>query len=606
MIHGKKNGLLGALLIFGTWVSPAALAVVDTANSAIVASHPQAVPLAPSSAQTTKKINLSPLFIQLSDAMGKAKAGDTQAAKQLTKQLQQQFDQLTVSQLKSAAPVSQALKIAIANPTIEHLSAVSAALYAFEKSQNPVDYRQKRQAFAKHIVPAYDTLQQVIAQATPSQTETLRQAYQAFNSVWLANERTVRNTSMPHYGKIETAMALMRVAIETQPTNIQQLQTQSVALKQAIDSYNAGETVTSSAAQVVSLDSSIQLLRDGLQAFKQTDNTLAQAKLAEFIRVWPSVEGEVSTRNPSLYQRVESQIPVIMATGHTPKQQQNLQNLINELARINPSAQYSAIDAMLILLREGLEALLIIMALLSALVAAKQPQGKKWVYAGVISGLFASVIGALALQALFPAITSAANREMFEGIVGIVAVVMMIGVGAWLHSKSSVQSWNAYIKRHMGQALTTGSFVSLFGLSFLSVFREGAETILFYVGILPNISLSNFLLGIVMALLILAMVAWLMLKTSVKLPIPQLFRVLTWVMYLLGFKILGMSLHALQLTGYLPQTLLTAVPALEIMGFYPTLQTVIAQLAYIGLLVLINYQMQQKPRQQSAASGAAS
>ena len=77
-------------------------------------------------------------------------------------------------------------------------------------------------------------------------------------------------------------------------------------------------------------------------------------------------------------------------------------------------------------------------------------------------------------------------------------------------------------------------------------------------------------------------------------------------MYLLGFKILGMSLHALQLTGYLPQTLLTAVPALEIMGFYPTLQTVIAQLAYIGLLVLINYQMQQKPRQQSAASGAAS
>ena len=135
----------------------------------------------------------------------------------------------------------------------------------------------------------------------------------------------------------------------------------------------------------------------------------------------------------------------------------------------------------------------------------------------MISGLFASVIGALALQALFPAITSAANREMFEGIVGIVAVVMMIGVGAWLHSKSSVQSWNAYIKRHMGQALTTGSFVSLFGLSFLSVFREGAETILFYVGILPNISLSNFLLGIVMALLILAMVAWLMLKTSVKL-----------------------------------------------------------------------------------------
>ena len=70
-----------------------------------------------------------------------------------------------------------------------------------------------------------------------------------------------------------------------------------------------------------------------------------------------------------------------------------------------------------------------------------------------------------------------------------------------------------------------------------------------------------------MALVALAAVAWVMLRTSVKLPIPQLFKVLTWVIYLLGFKILGVSLHALQLTGYLPMTAMSRLPAIESLGF---------------------------------------
>ena len=74
---------------------------------------------------------------------------------------------------------------------------------------------------------------------------------------------------------------------------------------------------------------------------------------------------------------------------------------------------------------------------------------------------------------------------------------MILTIGAWLHSKSSLNAWQAYIKKHMNKALTTGSFISLFALSFLSVFREGAETILFYVGILPNISTESFALVLV-------------------------------------------------------------------------------------------------------------
>ena len=551
----------------------------------------------------TKKINLSPIFIQLSDAMAAIKANDDAKAKTILGQIQTAFNAIDESAKNSATgkQAAQAIEQAVTSPTAANLSAVSNALYAFEKQQNPVDYSQKRKDFAKKIIPAYEKLYQAIQTATPTDADALRTAYNQFNAVWLSSERVVRNTSMGHYGKIETAMALMRVAIETQPINLVQIKTQATTLKNAIDSYNQGDTVTAQPTQGVSLASSIELLREGLQAFKSGDVATGQAKLAEFITVWPTVEGDVSTRNPSLYSRVESQIPLIMANGQVGKQQDNLQSIINELAAINPTAQYTALDSMLILLREGLEALLIVISLLSALTAAKQAKAKKWVYAGVAFGLFASIAGAMVLQVLFPTVTSAANREMFEGLVGIVAVMMMIGIGAWLHSKSSVQSWNAYIKRHMGEAMTAGSFASLFGLSFLSVFREGAETSLFYVGILPNISMSNFLMGIGLALAVLVVVAWTMLKTSVKLPIPRLFKVLTWIIYILGFKILGVSLHALQLTGYVPMTAVTSLPAIEIIGFYPTVQTVLAQLIYILILVAINYWMKSRESQQTTA-----
>lgn len=99
-----------------------------------------------------------------------------------------------------------------------------------------------------------------------------------------------------------------------------------------------------------------------------------------------------------------------------------------------------------------------------------------------------------------------------------------------------------------------------------------------------------------MALAILVVVAYIMLKTSVKLPIPTLFKVLTWVIYFLGFKILGVSLSALQLTGYLSRTVVPSIPAIEVIGFYPTLQTIAAQLVYIAAIVALQLWMKRGER----------
>jgi len=185
------------------------------------------------------------------------------------------------------------------------------------------------------------------------------------------------------------------------------------------------------------------------------------------------------------------------------------------------------------------------------------------------------------------------TREMLEGIVGIIAVIMMLFVGIWLHSKSSAVAWSQFLKKHTASAVTAGSFISLASLSFLAVFREGAETVLFYAGILPKIELSQFFLGIAIALAILALVAFIILKTSVKLPMHVLFKVFTWLIYFLGFKMLGVSIHALQLTGDISINVLSALPTINVIGFFPTTETLVAHVIYV-LIVIASIAWQRK------------
>lgn len=545
-----------------------------------------AAPLAQAQ-DTASRLPVNHLFVTLSDAMGAAKKGDAPAAAAELLRLREDFNRLDARNSEKGQVLSQRLEEAITQPAPPQLAALSSALLAFEQEQNPVDYTTKRAEFKRRITPALQQLAQSIAGAGPGDAPALRAAYQRFNGVWLGSERVVRNTSMGHYGAIETALALMRVAIETEPLNLEKMRHQAGQLQQAIDSYHSGQAMAGSQEKFTLADG-VRLLREGLSDFEAGRLPKGQDKLTRFIEIWPVIEGEVSTRAPDLYRRVESQVPVVLAHAAQPAQQQQLQALIDELAQIDPQARYTAIDAMLILLREGLEALLIVMALVSALNVARQDAGKKWIYGGVLAGLVASVLGAVALQRLFPVATAGSNREMIEGVVGVFTVLMMLMVGAWLHSKSSLQAWNRYIQRHMGRALTAGSLVSLFGLSFLSVFREGAETILFYAGILPKISAQDFLSGILMAVALLALIAVVLFRTSYRLPIARMFKVLTWVIYALGFKILGVSLHALQLTGHLRMTSLQA-PWLEspALGLYPTRETLLAQAVYIVVIVAI-------------------
>ena len=533
----------------------------------------------------------SSLFIKITDASTAVQKGDQASAKQLLEEIQTEFEALSNHDSAAGKEVSQALTIS-GDVTEDKLTKVSAALLAFEKEQNPVDLEAEKTKLVNKLESKFQALQAAIES---KDLEKIREAYKKMNSTWTANEGVVRDHSTAHYGRVETAISFLRSAIETEPTDFEAIQTSYDDLTAAIDSFIKGEEATASSENLTLADG-IGLLKKALLAFQKGDEKQGKAAMKKFITIWPSVEGDVSTKNPSLYTKVESQSPVIMVKGKDKDYQDQLESLISELEQIDTSGSYTFFDAMLILLREGVEALLIVMALVTTLKASKMKKGLKWVYTGAGLGVLASAAIAILLQTLFPAVASGSNREIIEGAVGIFAVVMMILVGIWLHSKSSVKKWNDFMESQMQAVTASGSFISMFALSFLAVFREGAETILFYAGILPRITTLDFFLGLGLAILVLVLLAILMTKASSFIRPHRIFFGLTWLIYALAFKMLGVSIHALQLTAIFPSHLLSHLPTIDWLGIYPSLEVLLSQAIFLVVVLYVTFRNRQKER----------
>lgn len=525
----------------------------------------------------------SQLFVKVTDATRAVEQGNQAKAKQLVAEIKEGFEQLENHDSPAGKEVSKALTIN--EVTKENLTTISSELLKFDKEQHPVDLKAEKEKLVSRLESRFADLQAAISAKNLEQT---RSAYKKMNSTWTVNEGVVRDNSTAHYGKIETAISFLRSAIETEPVDFSSVQSSFDDLKTAIDSFVKGEEVATTEGNLT-LKDGIQLLEKALDGFKAGKTQEASSNMKKFITIWPSIEGDVSTRNATLYTRVESETPVIMVKGNEKKYQDQLHALINDLSQIDTSASYNFFDAMLILLREGVEALLIVMALVTTLKAAKMKKGLKWVYTGAVMGILASLAIAVLLQFLFPAVSSGSNREIIEGAVGIFAVLMMIMVGIWLHSKSSIKKWNDFMESQMKAVTATGSFISMFALSFLAVFREGAETILFYAGIYPRIDKASFFLGIGLAFLVLFVLALIMNKASAYFKPHRIFLILTWLIYALAFKMLGVSIHALQLTNILPSHLMNGFPSIDWAGIYPSLEVVTCQLIFVVIVLIITW-----------------
>ena len=537
------------------------------------------------------KESYSELFIKISDAKTLVKNGKNDEAKKLVIEIRDEFKKVKNSNSVTGKKLQSTLND-VTNISETKLKQIATELLAFEKEQNPVDEIMAKKNFENKMYPALKTLQKAIE---TKNVEAMKEEYKKYNNLWTRNEWVIRDKDVAYYGKVETAMSFLRGSMEVEPFDYDVTISNFNDLKKSIEDFIEGKTIATSVNKNTTLKDAIKILEEGLEAFKNGDKSTGQLKLKEFIVIWPTVEGDVSTRNSALYTKVESETPIIMVKGGEKEYQNKLQNLITELLQINTKAEYNFLDAMWILLREGVEALLIVLALVSSLKASKLTRGLIWVYSGGILGIVASGIIAYVLQKIFPAVSAGINREILEGFIGIFAVIMMIGIGMWLHSKSNLKSWNHFMQRQMKAVATSGSFISMFALSFLAVFREGAETILFYVGIIPLISMKNLILGIVLAIIVLIIITIIILYTSSKIKVYKMFFLLTWMIYLLAFKMLGTSVHMLQVVGIIPLRVIPFVPTVESVGLYANWEVFTAQLIFVlvvTITMLINKKRQ--------------
>lgn len=532
----------------------------------------------------------SDLYIAIGDAIMSTKQGQEVKTEKALAEFEEAWSIIKPSELTEAREVEKSLQVVLdaqnSEDRLEALTALSKSLHNLEKAENPVDEQAERAKFAKAIQPALDEFKLAIQSGN---RQAMEDANKRFIVSWTKNERPVREQDIAAYGKIETHTAFIRITLAADELDQNTLKQQFANLQTAISDFNNGKKIAEASGDY-SLSSLIELLEKSKQQVQAGKYEKAAESLREFIMTWPNVEGEIRTKNASLYQKIENDIPMLVSGLSKKKVDEQeivsqLDNFKQQIALLQGDTSYSFWDSALILLREGLEALLIIIGLVAFLKRADQEHAKRWVYIGAILGIVVSATAAILMSTIFQSVTVGMNRERMEGYIGLVAAALMIGVGIWLHSKSTVLSWNHYISKRLDHAISKQSVWAMAFISFLAVFREGAETIVFYAGIAPKMSTAEFSAGIALAFVILIVVAIVLLRMTGRIPIHRFFAVATFFIYILAFKIIGVSMHTLQLTNVIPTHAVPGLPIVNLIGFYPTTETMIAQAILVVLVV---------------------
>ena len=253
---------------------------------------------------------------------------------------------------------------------------------------------------------------------------------------------------------------------------------------------------------------------------------------------------------------------------------------------LSPGAAFAS--ALLILLREGLEAILLLAAIIAFVRKTGHEAALRYIHAGWI---FALALGAATWAVASYAIgISGANRELTEGITALVAAAMLLYVGYWLHGRTQAQAWNAFLRENVGRALERKTVWALAGVSFLAVYREIFEVVLFYEALWVQAGDAGHTAiwgGIGCATVLLAGAGWGIFKYSVRLPLGPFFSAMSLLLALLAVVFAGQGIAALQEAGFVGATPV-AFFSLPLLGIHPRLETLGAQALVAALIVLIH------------------
>ncbi|MEO7177579.1 MAG: FTR1 family protein, partial [Allosphingosinicella sp.] len=329
----------------------------------------------------------------------------------------------------------------------------------------------------------------------------------------------------------------------------------------AVTAYLRNEPSAIAPRTGASLTVAREKLGRSLAAYEAGDRAGArELALAAYLDGFEPIEPMLSARDPGLMARVETamgELRSAIAGGRDVAEVRErvaaLDSLFDETGRaLAPEEGSDAstfLGAFTILLREGLEALLIVVAMLAFLRKADRAEMVRPVHWGWIAALIAGFATWWAATHFLS--VSGASRELTEGFGSILAAVILLFVGIWMHGKAQADEWQRYIREKVGAALSKKSAWFLFLLAFVAVYREVFETILFFAALSSEGRIGALIAGAAAGLALLAVIALLMLRFSRTLPIAKFFSYSSILIAVLAVVLAGKGVAALQEAGLL-------------------------------------------------------
>ena len=261
-----------------------------------------------------------------------------------------------------------------------------------------------------------------------------------------------------------------------------------------------------------------------------------------------------------------------------------------------------------IIVREGVEAMLVLGAIIAYLVKAGQKKSLKHVYLGAILGVVLSFVVAGVLYSLGLQ-DGSEEQEIIEGVTALVAVVMLYWVSNWMLSKSSTDAWNAYIKKTVEGAAATGSVFALAFTAWLAVFREGAEVVLFLFPLVNSTDPMVIWGGILAGFAVLAIIFVVMRVFSVKLPLKPFFMVMSVIMFVMAISFLGSGITELIEGNVIVGTYIPWIPTgnevLTVLGINPWAESLVPQIILLVVTIIIFIVHFKKEKKANASTSAA-
>ena len=370
------------------------------------------------------------------------------------------------------------------------------------------------------------------------------------------------------------------------------------------------QSATSPAGHVLA---EVRAQADSAYALARTGDPAAPTKALDAYMTFEQIERDVRGRDAALAVELEAEFAALRAAataGAGPELDAARDRLHGGLDRAAAalgeglSGTNLFIQSFVIMLREGLEAILIVGALMTFLAKMGASDRRRHVNAGILAAIVASLLTALALETVFH--LSAAHQEALEGATMVVATVVLFYVSYWLLSKMEVMKWTHFVKSKVHDAVTTGSALALGTAAFLAVYREGFETVLFYKALFisagPTAAAAPVVGGMIAGLVILVAVYLAVNRFGVRLPLKPFFAVTSAFLYYMALVFAGSGIAELQEGGFVSLTPVSGVPRVPALGLYPTVETLLAQGVLVALaLVALVWTFVVEPRRTVAA-----